>query len=59
IRYGQEKRVDYPLTEEDKKRVRKMQKEMTEMVLKESIPPPTKIKPKCKDCEFWFTCKRA
>jgi len=59
IRYGQEKRVDYPLTEEDKKKIRKMQKEMTEMITREIIPEPTKIRPKCRDCEFWIACRRA
>ena len=59
ICYGTEKRINTPITLEDKLLVLKQHTIMLQIVIGEELPAPVHIEAKCHDCEFWLSCKRA
>lgn len=59
IRYGADKRIEIPITLQDKIHALEQHTIMLQIVTQEIIPPPTPHEKKCQDCEFWLQCWRA
>ena len=57
--YESEKRIEVPITLQDKHQALKLHTEMLQIAVNEYLPQPTPAEKKCQDCEFWLHCWRA
>lgn len=55
----QDKVIDYSINAEDKLKVMEIVRKIQQVIMKETIPPPTSDQGKCVDCECKLYCLRA